>query len=158
CLNPDCPDIRQLGVRGEYRPGITECPKCGAPLREAISGPRERDTGLFDPAVPYASESSLEDHVLVETYPFPEHAQLPAKRLVAEGLHPKLILASYQGTPSLGQGFYSPTRLIVPVEEADDARALLSRIRSDLAGDRPHESGLTLMECDITTLPVDAIV
>ncbi|MEN8165770.1 MAG: hypothetical protein ABFS37_16695 [Acidobacteriota bacterium] len=32
CPNPDCPDLIEGGVRGEYVEGITQCPRCGAAL------------------------------------------------------------------------------------------------------------------------------
>ncbi len=36
CPNPDCPDLIEGGVRGEYVEGITQCPRCGAAL---VDGP-----------------------------------------------------------------------------------------------------------------------
>ena len=32
CTDLQCPDFLQWGVHGEYRQGITVCPKCGATL------------------------------------------------------------------------------------------------------------------------------
>lgn len=32
CPNPDCPDLVEGGVQGEYVDGIGECPRCGAQL------------------------------------------------------------------------------------------------------------------------------
>lgn len=29
CPNPECPDLVEGGVRGEYVDGITQCPRCG---------------------------------------------------------------------------------------------------------------------------------
>lgn len=32
CPNPECPDLIESGVRGEYVEGITHCPTCGTHL------------------------------------------------------------------------------------------------------------------------------
>lgn len=32
CPNPNCPDIAKFGFPGDYRDGITVCPKCGTDL------------------------------------------------------------------------------------------------------------------------------
>jgi len=34
CPNPECPDLVESGVRGEYIFGMTQCPTCGTPLVE----------------------------------------------------------------------------------------------------------------------------
>ncbi|MCK5378293.1 MAG: hypothetical protein KAJ78_02770 [Acidobacteria bacterium] len=37
CPNPDCPDLIEGGVRGEYVDGITQCPRCGITLVEGVA-------------------------------------------------------------------------------------------------------------------------
>jgi hypothetical protein len=32
CPNPECPDLIEGGVRGEYVVGVTVCPRCGSTL------------------------------------------------------------------------------------------------------------------------------
>ncbi len=37
CPNPECPDLVEGGVRGEYVEGISVCPRCGTGLVEAAA-------------------------------------------------------------------------------------------------------------------------
>ncbi len=37
CTNDECPDWIVLGTRGEYRQGVTECPRCGSLLVEQFA-------------------------------------------------------------------------------------------------------------------------
>ena len=37
CPNPECPDLIEGGVRGEYVEGISVCPRCGAGLVEEVA-------------------------------------------------------------------------------------------------------------------------
>ena len=45
CPNPECPDLIEGGVRGEYVEGITQCPRCGAAL---VDGPPTDRRDLID--------------------------------------------------------------------------------------------------------------
>ncbi|RLE18165.1 MAG: hypothetical protein DRJ65_21745 [Acidobacteria bacterium] len=50
CPNPDCPDIVQYGVVGEYHDHVIECAKCGSLLEKVVSGaaraPEEPDDAV----------------------------------------------------------------------------------------------------------------
>lgn len=48
CPNPDCPDLEASGVRGEYREGITLCPRCGEALVEHLASESAQVLQLVD--------------------------------------------------------------------------------------------------------------
>jgi len=48
CPNPDCPDLIEGGIRGEYVEGITLCPRCGTRLVEGVAAESAEALRLLD--------------------------------------------------------------------------------------------------------------
>jgi len=160
CVNPDCPDRVRTGKMGEYPAGTESCPTCGARLNRADipDTPGSSDTLQHPPpALPLRFIPA--GTVRLATFPSYEQASFTAERLLAAGLHPLLLVSPFRSPVEWTVQFYSPTRLVVPEGEADEARALLEPQRG--GGPEPAPTPrdrLTLFQGDITRLPVDAIV
>lgn len=126
CPNDDCPDFQKHGVRGEYREGITHCPKCGAPLHTGSP------TAKPDLPVTFQQVSGEFAGPLVQVAAFQtEHeADLAVSYLESQGVD--AIRASDDcGGAHPGIGFSTRSRVLVPEELAHEAARLLSDATED---------------------------
>ena len=126
CPNRQCPDYLRTGVPAEYRQGVVQCPKCDWNLialqpETEEQEPEELPSEHPPEPVPTITSSDVPGAVSIETFPSYELARFAGERLMAAGLHPVLLAHALQGLPSLPAQIYTPTRLTVPEEEADDA-------------------------------------
>ncbi len=48
CSNPECPDLVDGGVRGEYVEGVSVCPRCGAALVDVVAADSAEALRLVD--------------------------------------------------------------------------------------------------------------
>ncbi len=122
CPNPECPDLVDGGVRGEYVDGVTVCPRCGERLVDGIPPEREDVIG-FDAGVEV--ETVLVTAEGTETAVV--RALLEASGIpfttsgVADQVFPGLAWIG-RGCGVVGEGGVS---FIVRTEDADAARELL---------------------------------
>jgi hypothetical protein len=127
CSNPECPDLAESGVRGEYVDGITVCPACGSHLVATIE---EADPQIR--ARRYAGEP---EPVLVTEEP----SEIPIIKSILDGAG---IPYSAEGDEQFDafRGGLSPLRFnplagsvtfYVPGDLAEEARALLTELDED---------------------------
>jgi len=114
CPNDECPDFITFGVRGEYREGLTTCPKCKGLLRRG--GP------------PTAAEPTVAEGrplVAIASFEFEHQASLAVSFLASKGVV-AVIAADDCGRidPILGI-VTGGIRVKVPEDQAQEASALL---------------------------------
>lgn len=121
CPNDQCPDFLTYGLRGEYREGITTCPRCG--------------TGLLPGAPPVAPGASVPSQqatrhgagtlVQVASFLTENEADLAVSFLASQGIDAVRRSDDCAGVHP-GLAFSTQVRVLVPEEDADDAAELLS--------------------------------
>lgn len=114
CPNDDCPDFVAYGVRGEYRDGVTTCPKCKALLLSGSPATlHQPERGEGEPLVPVGS------------FEYEHEANLAVSFLAANGI--LAIIASDdcgRTDPILGV-VTGGLHLMVPESRAEEAVGLL---------------------------------
>ncbi len=136
CPNPDCPDLEASGVRGEYVSETSVCPYCGA--------------GLVDPAWVEAQEREgkvrTPDHGDPELEPVfqsDDPAEIQIARSILDGAGIPSVTTNDSASDRILPGF-DPFRFMrgaraavfwVPVDLAEEARALLTEVAPDDDGD-----------------------
>ncbi len=124
CPNPECPDLLETGVPGEYREGTTHCPYCGTALAPG-EPPRAPEDGAGGEAGKIASHE-----VTVFLARDPTEAAMIAGLLEehgipcfqrVEGLHGEPALFSARWAPVPGQRY----EIVVGQASEREARRLL---------------------------------
>lgn len=113
CPNPECPDWKLLGIVGEYREGITHCPKCGMRLCD-----RKDLSHLPDP------QPDVPDMLVVGAFFYRHEADLAAAHLAGSGI-PAVVESDDCGAVDPALGFCRQVCLLVPAKLLEQARALL---------------------------------
>ena len=134
CTNPECPDLQECGIPGEYVDGIVRCPVCGSALVPELTenGPRtepltaEDVEPVFETAEP--TEAEVARSILTGAgIPFLIQGQDPMVAFRAGH-------AGFRFHPLGGA-----IRFVVPVDKAEEARILLTEMECD-AHDREDAS------------------
>jgi len=124
CVNPQCPDMVKLGLRGEYREGVTSCPKCGAPLSAIPSGPAA-EPGKTPDAPVQEGNADESDFATVARFREAHLAHVLEGALVAAGLHPAVLDEHTVSINWLYSNAIGGVRVVVPASEAEAAAEIL---------------------------------
>jgi len=117
CANDSCPELLEHGIRGEFRDEISICPGCSLPLTDGPA-PDLRPPPEWMELVEVASFTHVASaHV--------ERAALEAAEIPAFVTDENLASMQWLYTSAVGG-----VRLLVPVEHADAARAIVEADRS----------------------------
>ncbi len=123
CPNPDCPDLDDLGIPGEYVQEVTHCPICGAGLITEVPEWVKRG-------------SATSDEKLVPVLSVTNPALLPlAKSILDSAGIPFTVrnelVQGLIGWGQLGTGFNlltGPPVILVEERKLDEARTLLEQL------------------------------
>ena len=136
CPNPDCPDLEASGVRGEYVFGTGVCPYCGAELVD----PAWFDAQERGGKAPTAGSGGPELEPVFES---DDPAEIQIARSILDGAGIPTVTTNDSASDRVLPGF-DPFRFMrgaraavfwVPVDFADEARALLTEVAPDDDGD-----------------------
>jgi hypothetical protein len=124
CTNPECPDFLQSGIHGEYREGLTVCPKCDAPLVPERPHPpaSEVPEGLVGLALPPLPGPL----VALASFNFRQDADLVVSMLLANGVN-AVVACDDCGALDPGLGFGTRARVLVAASQVEVASALLAQ-------------------------------
>ncbi len=128
CTNDECPDWTVLGTRGEYRQGVTECPRCGAHLVEQFAG--EPDGTADDPSATDAPSDLIASPVVVARLNQRHEAELLRGVLAAHGI-PATVNSDDCGTTDPALGFGREVQLLVDEDDSQRALAIMADEPSD---------------------------
>ena len=128
CPNRECLDFKESGAPGEYREGVSVCPKCGARLVPEPPAPSEvAERGAESAEMPDGTPGPL---VVVASFNYHQDADLAVSMLLANGVQAYAFADDCGGTdPRLGFG--SLTRVMVPEGDASLALSLLEQGAGD---------------------------
>ena len=123
CRNDECPDWRINGVRGQYREGITACPRCGALLVEpfGVEPARTEDdrSASKEPSILIGSR------VVVARLNVRHEAELLRGVLAAHGIA-AVVNSDDCGTIDPALGFGREVQLFVGADDAQRALAVIA--------------------------------
>ena len=124
CSNPQCPDFIQWATHGEYREGLTVCPKCGAML---VAG-RPEPAGAEVPAKRVAPQLAPLPGPLVTlaSFNYRQDADLAVSMLLANGIN-AVVAGDDCGRVDPGLGFGTRSRVLVDASQLEAASALLEQ-------------------------------
>jgi hypothetical protein len=125
CADLQCPDFLQWGVHGEYRQGITVCPKCGATL--VTERPEPGRVGEAEEPVATEFPSLPGPLVTLASFNFRQDAELAVSMLLANGIQ-AFVAGDDCGSVDPGLGFGTRTRVMVDASQAATASALLEQV------------------------------
>lgn len=118
CANDTCPDLRDFGLRGEYRDEVQVCPRCGATLVDGGT-PTEDDLPKWRDLVPVASFTHVPSaHVA--------RASLESAGIPAEVENEHLASMQWLYTSAIGG-----VRVLVSRDRAVEAREILATDHTD---------------------------
>lgn len=137
CPNPECPDFVEDGRPGEYIDSIHVCPKCGAELipewpPEPAGGesePAAGDIGDVEPDISADALPAAGPLVAVAAYDYPDETEPLVALLIRRGLS---VYQFFDDGRDFAEGSQTPpcTRVLVPLSQAELAKALLDQLES----------------------------
>ena len=131
CPNVECPDVKRSGIPGEYRPGISVCPKCGHPLVDSQPELATVESSNEELAVEY------QEFVEVCSLHDPGAVPLVKSLLMSAGIRFFIKNERVQqliGGGTLGIGYNliaGPPLVLVEPGRAEEARQLLLDVNND---------------------------
>jgi hypothetical protein len=119
CINDECPEFQEYGVRGEYRDDIQVCPVCSASLSSELS----------DPDV--SGKESVPDINLAIVARFHQRyeAELVKALLEDHGIKAS-ILSDDCGGAHPAMGFCREAHIVVEKKDYEEAIAILEKGKS----------------------------
>jgi len=124
CPNEQCPDVLQWGIHGEYRDGITICPKCGMTLVQERPQP-EIAEGFEKPVTPQLPPVPG-PLVTLAAFNYRHDADLAVSMLLANGIS-AVVAADDCGTLDPALGFGTRSRVLVDASQVEAASGLLEQ-------------------------------
>ncbi len=119
CINDECPEFQEYGVRGEYRDDIQVCPICGASLAAELP-----ESDLSD------KESAPDiDLAIVARFHQRYEAELVKALLEDHGIKAS-ILSDDCGGAHPAMGFCREAHIVVQKRDYEEAIAILEKGRS----------------------------